>query len=44
MFEVKIIGIIVCALLFVYGIVRCIFDFKTMHDSFKDENSTKEIN
>lgn len=41
MSEVMIVGIIITALLFVYGIVRCIIDFKLLRDSIKQENLDK---
>lgn len=38
MSEVMIVGIIITALLFVYGIVRSLIDFKLLRDSIKQEN------
>lgn len=39
----KIVGLIVCAFLFVFTTVRMIIDFKCMHDSFKEENEKSEV-
>ncbi len=41
MSEVLIVGIIITALLFVYGIVRALIDFKLLRDSIKQENLDK---
>lgn len=41
MSEVSIVGIIIVALLFVYGIVRSLIDFKLLRDSTKQENLDK---
>ena len=41
MSEVLIVGLVITALLFVYGIVRCIIDFKLLRDSIKKENLDK---
>lgn len=42
MCDAKIFGLIIAGLLFVYGIIRAIADFKSMRDSAKRDNRDNE--